>query len=462
MSQYKKLTYNTIFMLLGNIGTKLLSFILLPFYTKFLSPEIYGELNLIIALISFITPILTLELSGAMFRLSSGKNEELQNRYMITGIVYTLPIIFICFFFLNILSGIIKESYIQKYFIIILFTFVFNFINGMIRERLRSNSNIKLYTIIGMIETILIVLLNIYFVPKYYLFGILLSSLIASFCIMIYLLFKTNFLFLINNENLNKKLYTEMLKYSLPLIPNAIVWWTMGLSDRFFIKYYQNLELVGLYSIANKYSLLVATIFGIFYKSLQISALEEFRTENYSKFLNNIFYSISDLLIVVSVFLIYFIKIIIRMSVASEYYIVWQYVPLLLVVTIFNSYSAILGVNYLVNKNSKGVFKSSLVATLINVLLNYILIPKYKIFGAIIATMLAYLVLFIIRILESKENVRIKINFEFILTNLLPIFMFIVLMSKRNEYLYNGLIVLFLVFIKRKKISGYIKKSIEI
>ena len=457
MSQYKKLTYNTFFMLVGNIGTKMLGFILLPFYTKFLNPQIYGELNLITALISFVTPILTLELSGAMFRLSSGKDEREQNKYLITGILYTLPIIFICFSFLNLVSKLLNQNYIQKYFITLLLTFIFNFINGMIREKLRCNSEIKLYTLIGMMETVLIITLNIFLVPRYFLFGMLLSSLIGSFCIMNFLLLKIKFFSLINSENLSKKLYKEMLMYSFPLIPNAVIWWVMGLSDRFFIKYYHNFELVGLYSVANKYSLLITTLFGIFYKSLQISALEEFKTKNYPKFFKDVFFSISDLMIVSSMFLIYFIKFIVEISVSKEYFVVWQYVPLLLVVTLFNSYSAILGVNYLVNKNSKGVLKSSLIATVVNICFNFILIPKYKIFGAIIATILAYLTLFIIRIIESRKNVKIQIDFEFIISNLLPIFMLVVLLNKKNEYLYNTFILFLLFFIKRKKIINYIK-----
>lgn len=454
MNQYKKLTYNTIFMLFGNIGTKLLSFILLPFYTKFLNPKIYGELNLITTFISFITPILTLELSGALFRLSSGKVEKEQNKYLVTGIVYTLPIILVSFL---LLKQLIKQEYIQEYFFILLLTFIFNFINGMLKEKLRCNSKIKLYTAIGVFETILIISLNIYLVPRYNLFGMLISSLISSFCLMLYLLFQAKFFLLISQKNLNKKIYEEMLRYSLPLIPNAVVWWVMGLSDRFFIKYYHNFELVGLYSLANKYSLLLTTIFGIFYKSLQISALEEFGKKNYSKFFKDVFYSISDLLIAISMVLVYFIKIIIKISVATEYYSVWQYVPLLLIVTLFNSYSAILGINYLVNKNSKGVFNTSLIATVVNILFNFILIPKYGIYGAIIATIMAYLVLFVTRIIESKKNVKIQINFEFVITNLLPIFMFIVLLNQKNEYLYNCLIFSLFLIIKRKKIIKYIK-----
>lgn len=454
MNQYKKLASNTFFMLFGSIGTKLLSFILLPFYTKFLTPKIYGELNLIIAFISFITPILTLELSGALFRFSSGKTEKEQNKYLVTGIIYTLPVILIAFL---LLKQLIKEEYIQEYFFILLLTFIFNFINEMFKEKLRCNSKIKFYTAIGIIETTLVISLNIYFVPKCNLFGMLLSSLIASFCIMLYLLFQIKFFSLISRENLNKKIYEEMLRYSLPLIPNAVVWWVMGLSDRFFIKYYHNFELVGLYSLANKYSLLLTTLFGIFYKSLQISALEEFGTKNYSKFFKDIFFSISDLLIIVSMFLVYFIKIIIKISVATEYYSVWQYIPLLLIVTLFSSYSAILGINYLVNKDSKGVFNTSLIATVANILFNFILIPKYKVYGAIIATIIAYLILFIIRIIESKKNVEIQINFEFIITNLLPIFMFMVLLNQKNEYLYNILIIILLLLIKRKKVIKYIK-----
>ncbi len=67
MNKYKKLFYNSGLMLIGNIGSKLLVFLLLPFYTKYLTPELYGELNMITALMNFFTPILTLEIAEIDF-----------------------------------------------------------------------------------------------------------------------------------------------------------------------------------------------------------------------------------------------------------------------------------------------------------------------------------------------------------------------------------------------------------
>lgn len=461
MKQYKNLTYNTFFIFLGNMGTKLLGFILLPFYTKYLTPEIYGELNLITAFVNFMTPILTLELSGAIFRLASGKSEKEQNSFIITGIVYTIPIILLSFFVLKLLVNFFGLAYIQKYYYILLVTFVFNFISGMIKEKIRCNSEIKLYSLIGILETLLIIILNIYLVPKMLLLGMLLSSLISSVLMTGYLLFKINIFRKITIKNLDKTKYKEMLNYSLPLVPNAVVWWIMGLSDRFFINYYHNMELVGIYSIAVKYPLLITTLFGIFYKALQISALEEYKNQNYSEFFNNMFNLISDILLFSTIFLTFFIKLIMKISVSELYYSCWVYIPLLLLATVFNSYSGILGVNYLVNKNSKAVFKSSVIATVVNIMFNFVLIPKYSIFGAIIATLLAYLVLFYIRIRESKKMVKIKINFKFIVSNFIPIIMLIVLIKSNHSYFYNFMIGILFLVLNKKRFLGYIQVIIS-
>ena len=57
MDKYKKLISNTFIFAVGTFSSKLLVFLLMPLYTRVLTPEDYGVVNLIVDLIyGFIDP----------------------------------------------------------------------------------------------------------------------------------------------------------------------------------------------------------------------------------------------------------------------------------------------------------------------------------------------------------------------------------------------------------------------
>lgn len=58
----------------------------------------------------------------------------------------------------------------------------------------------------------------------------------------------------------------EMLKYSIPLIPNAFMWWIISASNRFFILYFVGVEANGLFAVANKIPSFLSILYAIFFK----------------------------------------------------------------------------------------------------------------------------------------------------------------------------------------------------
>lgn len=460
MNKYKKLIYNSGLMLIGNIGSKLLVFLLLPFYTKYLTPKLYGELNMITALMNFFTPILTLEIAASVFRFSNQKSNEEQNEILISSLFGIIPFMLVFLILGRFIVVYFKIDYLLNYYLIISIIFLISYMNSILKENLRTNSKIKIYSLIGIIETFCTVILNVILVPKYKILGMFYSQIMALTLISLILIYFTKLYKKIFISYFNIKTIKEMLSYSLPLIPNAVIWWIIGLSDRFFLKYYFGFSEVGLYSLANKFPMVLTIAFNIFYSSFQISALEEYRSKEYNKFFNNIFEIINFILISCTVAIIFIIKPLIEISISDNYGEVWRFVPLLLIANLFSSYAAILGVNYLALKNSKGVLKSSAIAMITNVILNIVLIPKYSIYGASVATILSYVVLFFIRKKDSKKLINLEVDYKFYFVNLIPILMFIVLISGINEYRkYLFMLVLILVFLvlQYKKINITLK-----
>ena len=77
-TKYKYLLTNILAFLCGNIGTKLISFIMVPLYTNILSPMEYGEIDFILSIVGVISPFIACGIQEAIMRFSLDKNSDTQ------------------------------------------------------------------------------------------------------------------------------------------------------------------------------------------------------------------------------------------------------------------------------------------------------------------------------------------------------------------------------------------------
>ena len=68
MDKYKRLMTNTILFAISSFGSKLLVFVLMPFYTRILKTDGYGTVDLIVQASNFIMPIATIGINNAIIR----------------------------------------------------------------------------------------------------------------------------------------------------------------------------------------------------------------------------------------------------------------------------------------------------------------------------------------------------------------------------------------------------------
>ena len=68
MGKEARLIKNTLILFIGVVGTRLISFVMLPLYTSWLSVEEYGMVDIFTTIVSMCVPLLTLQLEQAVFR----------------------------------------------------------------------------------------------------------------------------------------------------------------------------------------------------------------------------------------------------------------------------------------------------------------------------------------------------------------------------------------------------------
>lgn len=235
MDRNKRLLKTTIIYFIGSFGSKLLVFFLLPLYSKYLSTEQYGNLNLVTNLLPLIGPIFTLQITETIFRFLCTAKDEEKKKY-ISSATFLLFCGITVFLILYIPIALITKF---QYFWLFMLYFITNYLGIFFQQILRGMGKNVDYSITGVISTIVQLLVNILMIQVIYEKSILLATIIGSTIIMIYVLCRIKFFKYVSIKNISKDTIKQMLKYSLPLIPNQISWWFNGTIGLYVLQFFE-------------------------------------------------------------------------------------------------------------------------------------------------------------------------------------------------------------------------------
>ena len=203
-------------------------------------------------------------------------------------------------------------------------------------------------------------------------------------------------------RGLNLSTSQEMLRYSIPMIPNSIFWWVNNMASRYMIAYFMGEEYNGLFAVAYKIPTIIVLMSNIFMDAWQMSAVSD-SPDKRASFFTRVFLFYQSLICTAASGLILFSKVITMILVSDSFYESWKYIPLLLLSTIFSCMSTFLGSVYMVEKKSMLNFITTGIGAVINVVLNFLFIPIFGVNGAAFATFLSYFVVFVLRVIDTRR-----------------------------------------------------------
>lgn len=402
----KYLFKNTIIFSIGNFGSKFLNFLLVPLYTNILSTYQYGIVDLITVISMVVVPIFTMNISEGIMRFAMDKDSKRNSILKIGSIMIIFTTV------LSLLSLVIIETFnLNIIFPMFICFFVITLASSQILMcYLRGIEKLIPYSVVSIIQSLSIIFLNIYFLInlnlgiKGYLLSYIISySITSALCIVMIDIRNIKF-----SEKIDKKLLKEMIKYSLLLIPNSLMWWIISSSDKVMITKMLGMESNGLYSISYKIPTILVAITTIFNQAWMISAIKEKDSIDKCEYTNSIFNVLFVFILLFASALMILIRPITYIYVGNEFYDSWQYVSPLLFGSVFLTLGTFLSNEYTAHKDSKGFLKSSFIGAICNLLLNFLLIPFLGIMGAAIATCISYIVIFKYRLIDVQRYVKIK------------------------------------------------------
>lgn len=404
LDKYKRLFSNTMIFAIGTFSSKMLSFFLTRLYTELLTQGQYGVTDMLQQSGNLLLPLITLGITNAVVRFGLDKGVRKSDVFT-TGLLSLLGGSVV----LLLISPFLARIPLITDYIWLLGLFVItSSLRSLCAQFVRSQNRVKLFAIDGILSTVTTILFNILYlvVFRWGIFGYMFSIICADLISVVFLSFTARLHRFVNFRSLDFSVLRSMLKYAIPMIPNTVLWWITNVSDRYLVAGFLGESFTGLYAAAYKIPSLIMLASGIFMDAWQISAVTE--EENRDAFYTRIMSLYSSLLFVMASGIIVCTRWIPHVLFAKEYYSAWQYIPLLVISMVFTCIVNFLGSIYMVEKKSIRSLLTALVSAVVNVVLNLLWIPKYGVNGAAAATLVCYLVVFLIRMIDTRRYIRIQ------------------------------------------------------
>ncbi|WRS28600.1 oligosaccharide flippase family protein [Oscillospiraceae bacterium MB08-C2-2] len=406
MGKYKNLVSNTVVFALGTFSSKLLVFFLMPFYTRMLSAESYGTMDLVVNTCNLILPVVTLCMAESVIRFTLDKAYR-KSEVFSAGLAVELAGYAVLILLYPLLH---RVELISEYTLLIYLYVLTSFLRSLTSNFVRSLGFVRLFALDGMFTTITTVGFNVLFLAgfgwgvKGYVLATIASDGLST--LGLFLILKLHRF--VKLGSIHKKTIREMLRYSLPLIPTALGWWITNLSDRYMVSYMVGLEANGLYSAAYKIPTMITLVSAIFIQAWQISAFSEYEGEENVRFFSNVFRTYCTFIFMAASGLILLIRPITKILLAPEYYSSWQYAPFLILAVSFSCLVTFLGTIYNAAKSNGMALVTTFVGAAVNIVLNVFLIPKYGATGSAFATFASYFIVFLIRAVDTQRFVKVR------------------------------------------------------
>ncbi len=408
MNKKNDLLKNTLLLSAGTMMTKVLQFVMIPFFTAWLTVSDYGVFDLLCTYVTLLIPIITLSSGQAMFRFLVDQKKDEEKKIVTSGLfVYILNILIVCLIIM--LIKIFKGWSLAVPFIAL---FVSQTLNDYFQGFVRGVKKLNIYSLCMALSTLFIAIFSTIFIKicNLGLNGIIYGYALGYFIGNIFIFLLTHYWKYFSLKDLSFNTIIKMIKYSYVLIFNDISWWVVNVSDRTIIKFFIGSVANGIYAIANKIPSLCTSVFGMFSISWQQTASEKANDEDRDKFINEVYNRSTATIISLCIGIISCNFIFFDYIFGSDYSLARFHTPILTCSIIFNSISQFLGGIQISFKNPKENGISTVLAAIVNVVVNLSLINFIGLYAASISTLVANVFIVIFREIRLKNKIKLKLD----------------------------------------------------
>ena len=403
-SKYKNLLKDTLLFALGSIGSKLILFVMMPIYTNYLTQSEYGISELVFSVSQLLIPFISLVIFDAVVRFGLSKERCAEDVLLIGLLVFGAGSVLTIL--ITPLIGLYDTLAEWKWYLCAYI--IANILVSIEYSYLKATDQNKLYAVVNILQTLILAVLNVVLLVfvKMGVQGYLISMIAASAGAAAVVFLAGKLPAALKKARFRRDLLGQMLAFSAPLILNNVSWWAIHSSDKVMLELMIGSAALGVYTVATKIPSLINVIISIFSQAWNISAVKEVEGSNDTSFYSDVFYVYQFVVFGACIGIVSVVKPFMSIYVGEEFRDAWRYIPLLLLGASMSAIASYFGSLYAAMKKSVNNMLTTLSAALVNIAVNYVMIPKIGIMGAVMGTVAAYLMLAGVRLFDVRKFIE--------------------------------------------------------
>ena len=433
MNKYTKLLQNTVIFAIGSFGSKILLLLLTHLYSRNIAPDDTSTKALLEQTANFIIPIVTFSIAEAVIRYGLdreyNKSEIFTSACLVEGAGMVL--LLACSPLLRLLD------YTQGYTIYLIAYIIASSFRQLCSQFVRARDLTRLFALDGILATLSLFCFNVLFISVLHwgVRGFMLSVFLSDLCSGIFLWTVAGLGKFFDPRCYNPEITRIMLRYSIPMIPTAVLWIVTGFSDRLFVRYMDKVAVstdvgaaaAGVYENASKLPNLISMFSTIFFQAWNMSAITENRSKDKSVFYYRIYLAYQSFMFLSAAFLIALVKplsgLLLDTVTHPEYARCYLYTPILVIAVVMMSFNQFLSSIYVATQKTSHSMWTAMIAAAVNLLLNFVLIYRWGVQGAVVATFISYFVCYLVRIIDTRRLIYFKVHHSRFFCNVIILFL---------------------------------------
>ncbi|GAB4332131.1 MAG: oligosaccharide flippase family protein [Bacteroidales bacterium] len=425
---------------MGTIVPRLLNYLLVPFYTRFMLQDEYGVVTELYAYIAFFLVVLLYGMETTFFRFTSDKSGKPVYGTALISVFATSSL-----FFMGILMSfrplaeLLSYGSNPEYILMAAAIVAIDAVNAIQFAKLRQENRAFLFSLIKIIIVAVNILLNLYFIwfceetysvnpdspllifyqPGQRVTYVLLSNLIASLLGVILLIpfsFKDRLVF-------DKGLWQRMFRYTFPLLVVGIAGMVNEVADKILYKYLVAippgvsdveayvLSELGIYGASYK----LAVLMTLFIQMFRYAAEPFFFSHRGRQSSERIYADVMKYFILFGLIIFLGITLfidVIKYFLGNDYWGALAVVPIILLSYLLQGIFYNLSVWYKLNDMTRFGAYIALGGAVVTIVTNVLLIPRFSYMGAAWSHLICYLFMVIVSYNLGRKYYRINYDLK--------------------------------------------------
>lgn len=396
-------------MTISNFASKMLVFLMVPFYTHVLTTEEYGLYDIGYTAATLVAPLITFNIAESLMRFALAEENETSCSFSTAGVISTIGAAG------SVAIGLAVQCIVAipaDYRDCITFSGLISacsILYSMFSQFARGVGRVKDMAFGGLLNALFLVLFNFLFVLVFGMGadGCYIAAALSMLLAGLFIALKIRFWSFCQAPSVAAA--KRMIRYGMPLGINTIAWWVSNVFGRYVVAAFCGLSNAGLLAAAYKIPSVPKVMQQIFVQAWQISSIKNFDKNDTDGFFRKTYDAACLASAVLTSFVIACIPLLAAIMFASDYYDAWHFVPLIMVGVVFNCLASVVGGIFMAVGDSTPIASSALLSVIASIAASFAFVPAIGVQGAAIASVVSSVSVWALRIRAAKRYV----NFNF-------------------------------------------------